>query len=164
MAYADSVSGLPNMNAALRYLNKLQQNMDQPGFTFSIFIIDGDNLGQYNKIGYQQGDYMIGKLGEILKQEVRPNDYVARWRSGDEFFVVLLRVALEEAKDIGNRLRESIKEASQDWQFPVTVSIRIVNYPNNGKTIEELINQGERALRKAKEQGKDCVITIDQVQ
>ena len=161
MAYTDSVSGLPNMNAALRYLNNLNEKLDQPNFVFSIFIIDGDNLGQYNKVSYQQGDYMIKKLGEILKQDVRPNDFVARWRSGDEFFVVLPGTGLEEAKNIGNRLRERIKETSQDWQFPVTISIGIVNYPNNGKTIEVLIDQGERALREAKAQGKDSVVTIN---
>ena len=160
MAYTDSVSGLPNMNAAIRYLNSLQEKMNQPDFTFSVFIIDGDNLGEYNKISYQKGDYMIEKLGEILKRDVRPNDFVARWRSGDEFFVVLPGVVLEKAKDIGNRMRESIKKESQDWQFPVTISVGIVNYPNNGKTIEELIDQGERALREAKAQGKDCVVTI----
>jgi diguanylate cyclase (GGDEF)-like protein len=161
MAYTDSVSGLPNMNAALRYLNDLNEKMDQPNFVFSIFIIDGDNLGQYNKISYQQGDYMIKKLGEILKQDFRPHDFVARWRSGDEFFAVLPEVGLEEAIRIGNRLRERIKLGSKDWQFPVTISIGIVSYPNNGKTITELIDLGERALRDAKKHGKDCVATIN---
>lgn len=160
MAYTDSLSGLPNMNAALRYLNELEEKMAQPEFTFSVFIIDGDNLGEYNKISYQEGDYMIQKMGEVLKQAVRPDDFIARWRSGDEFFVVLPGVELDEADAIGNRLRTEIKEASQDWRFPVTISIGVVNYPLDGTTIEALIDEGERALRAAKQQGKDRTATV----
>jgi diguanylate cyclase (GGDEF)-like protein len=162
MAFTDSVSGLPNLNAASRYLNRLQQSMEGAGSPFSIFIIDGDNLGQYNKISYQQGDYMIKKLGETLKKAVRPNDFIARWRSGDEFFVVLPDVGPEEALVIGERFREAVKTESQDWQFPVTISIGVASYPVDGGTIDELIDQGELALRMAKQRGKNCVSTASQ--
>jgi diguanylate cyclase (GGDEF)-like protein len=152
------------MNAALRYLDELQGKMAQSNFTFSIFMIDGDNLREYNKLGYQQGDYMIRKLGEVLKKDVRPNDFVARWRSGDEFFAVLPEVALEEAVQIGNRLKENVRKASQEWQFPITISIGAANYPKDGMTIQELIDQGEWALRAAKEQGKDRIVTATNIQ
>jgi diguanylate cyclase (GGDEF)-like protein len=160
LAYTDSVSGLPNMNAALRYLEVFKEEFSKSNAEFSLFLIDGDNLGQYNKISYKRGDDMIKELGTALKQGVRPDDFIARWRSGDEFIVVLPDTSLEDAKHIGNRLREMLKEVSQKWQFPITISIGVVSYPRNGITINELIDCAEKALRLAKAQGKDCVAII----
>jgi diguanylate cyclase (GGDEF)-like protein len=157
LAYTDSVSGLPNMNAALRYLEEFKDEFSKSNSEFSLFLIDGDNLGQYNEISYICGDDMIKKLGTALKQSVRPNDFIARWRSGDEFIVVLPGTSLADAKYIGDRLRETVKRVSQKWQFPITISIGIVSYPKNGKTVDELIDCAERALRSAKAKGKDCV-------
>jgi diguanylate cyclase (GGDEF)-like protein len=104
---------------------------------------------------------MIKELGLVLKQGVRPNDFIARWRSGDEFIVVLPDTSLEYAKHVGNRLRDKVKEVSQGWQFPISISIGIVSYPKNGKTIDDLIDCAEKALRLAKSQGKDCAATIE---
>lgn len=161
LAYTDSISGLPNMNAALRYLEEFKENIIKSNSVFSLFFIDGDNLGQYNQISYKCGDDMIKETGTALKQCMRPNDYLARWRSGDEFLVVLPGTNLEDAKLIGNRLRHTIKEVSQEWQFPITVSIGIVCYPKNGETVDELIDCAEQALRLAKAQGRDCAVTIE---
>jgi diguanylate cyclase (GGDEF)-like protein len=160
LAYTDTLSGLPNMNAALRYLDEFQEEFRQSDSEFSLFLIDGDNLGEYNKISYQRGDEMIKEMGITLKRVMRPNDFIARWRSGDEFIVVLPNTSLEEARFVGNRLRERIKTVSLEWQFPVSISIGIVGYPQNGRTINELIDRAEQALRLAKAQGKDCIATI----
>jgi diguanylate cyclase (GGDEF)-like protein len=100
-------------------------------------------------------------LGEVLKQEMRPNDFVARWRSGDEFVIVLPETSLEIAQNVGNRLRENVKKASQGWQFPITISMGVSCYPTNGNSINELIDCAEMALRLAKEQGKDRVAIIE---
>lgn len=161
LAYTDSISGLPNMNAALSYLEGFVEDAEVSKAKFSFFLIDGDNLGQYNDISYMLGDEMIKKLGTTLKQGLRPNDFIARWRSGDEFIVVLPDTSLEGANHIGYRLKERVKEISQAWRFPVTVSIGVVSYPHNGKTVDDLIDCAERALRLAKAQGKDCVAVIE---
>jgi diguanylate cyclase (GGDEF)-like protein len=161
LAYTDSLSGLPNMNAALQYLERLKEKISKSDEVFSLFLIDGDNLGEYNKISYKHGDDMIKEMGATLKQGIRPNDYIARWRAGDEFIVILPDTILEDAKYIGIRLREKIKEDSGEWELPITISIGIVSYPKNGNTINDLIVCAEKALRLAKEQGKDCVATID---
>jgi diguanylate cyclase (GGDEF)-like protein len=161
LAYTDLISKLPNMNAALRYLEAFKEEFSKSGSEFSFFLIDGDNLGQYNNISYMLGDEMIKDLGMALKQGVRPNDYIARWRSGDEFIVVLPDTSIEEAKHIGNRLREKIKEASLEWKFPITISIGVASYPKNGETLNELIDCAEQALRLAKAQGKDCIAIVE---
>jgi diguanylate cyclase (GGDEF)-like protein len=160
LAYTDSLSGLPNMNAALLHLEQLKESLKESEAVFSLFLIDGDNLGEYNKISYKHGDDMIRQMGATLKQGVRPDDYIARWRAGDEFIIILPDTPLEEAQFVGNRLKELLKQASGKWELPITISIGAVSYPENGNTVNELIGNAEKALRKAKEQGKDCVAII----
>jgi diguanylate cyclase (GGDEF)-like protein len=161
MAYTDSVSGLPNMNAALRYLENFKEESEEEKSPFSIFLIDGDDLGKYNKISYQQGDEMIKNLGTSLKQGLRPDDYIARWRSGDEFIIVLPNTTVEEVGSLEKRLRERIKGASQNWQYPISISIGAACYPKHGGTVDELIECAEKGLRIAKAQGKDRAAMID---
>jgi diguanylate cyclase (GGDEF)-like protein len=161
LAYTDLISGLPNLNAALRYLEVFKEESRITNSVFSIFLIDGDNLGQYNKLSYKHGDDMIKDMGTTLKEALRPNDYIARWRSGDEFIIVLPGTTQEDVKLLEKRLRESIKEASQKWQFPITISIGVACYPRNGETVDELIDCAEEALRLAKARGKDCAVMIE---
>lgn len=161
LAYSDTLSGLPNMNAALQYLDRLKEKLAKSNEVFSLFLIDGDNLGEYNKISYKHGDDMIRNMGATLKQGLRPNDYIARWRAGDEFIVILPDTPQEDAKYVGDRLRDQLKKVSGEWEIPITISIGIVSYPKDGKTVNELIDSAERALRVAKEQGKDRVAIIE---
>lgn len=160
MAYMDSVSGLPNMNAANQYFETLIQESGEKQAKFTILLIDGDNLSKYNDISYMIGDEMIRNLGTTLKDLMRPEDYLARWRAGDEFIVGLPNSTIQQAEAVGIRLKENIKSISQGWQFPITVSIGIASYPDNGTTMMELVNQSERALRQAKADGKDSVAVL----
>lgn len=90
-----------------------------------------------------------------------PNDFVSRWRVGDEFIVILPNTTIEGARIIGERFRLAVKEASRSWRFPVTISIGIASYPTHGDCIETLIDRVESANKHAKEQGKNQVVVAD---
>src|SRR3990172_7502374 len=160
-AYTDAISNLPNMKAALLNMDQVLQNSTTNRKSFSILLIDGDNIRAYNSINYAAGDEMIRDLSAVFKTNLRPNDFVARWRSGDEFIVILPDTASEGAKIIGERFRLAVKEASQTWRFPVTISIGIASYPTHGENINSLIDKAESANKRAKEQGKDQVVLAD---
>jgi diguanylate cyclase (GGDEF)-like protein len=121
-------------------------------------LIDRDNIRIYNSINYAAGDEMIRAMSTVFRSNLRPNDFVARWRSGDEFIAVLPNTPVEGAKIIGERFRQAVKEASQTWMFPVTISIGIATYPVHGDTINVLIDKAESAIKRAKEHGKDQVV------
>ena len=160
-AYTDAISNLPNMKAALLNMDQVLQNSTTNRKSFSILLIDGDNIRAYNSINYAAGDEMIRDLSAVFKTNLRPNDFVARWRSGDEFIVILPDTASEGAKIIGERFRLAVKEASQTWRFPVTISIGIASYPTHGENINSLIDKAESANKRAKDQGKDQVVLAD---
>lgn len=160
-AYTDTISGLPNLKSALLNMEKAVQNSMVSHKAFSVLMIDGDNIRVYNSINYAAGDEMIRDMSFVFKDNLRPNDFVARWRAGDEFIVILPDTAIEGAKIIGERLRLAVKEASRSWRFLVTISIGIASYPTHGDTINTLIEKAECANKRAKEQGKNQVVLAD---
>ena len=160
-AFTDAISNLPNMKAALHNLQKAIENSVANHKHFSMLLIDGDNIRVYNSINYAAGDDMIRDMSVVFKNNLRPSDFVARWRAGDEFIVILPDTSIEGAKIIGERFRLAVKEASQTWKFPVTISIGIATYPVHGDNINSLIDKAETANKHAKDQGKDQVVLAD---
>ncbi len=160
VAYTDAISGLPNLTAALINLDQAIQksSANEP---FSLLLIDGDNIRVYNSINYAAGDEMIRDMCVVFKNSIRPNDFVARWRSGDEFVVILPDTPLTGAKIIAERIRLAVKETSKVWRFPVTVSIGVASYPTHGDNINTLIDKAEYATKQAKDLGKDRVVLAE---
>ena len=157
LAYTDSISGLPNMHAAEDKCQSMIQHHQANKGTFTVLLIDGDDLGKYNKISYLAGDEMIARLGQVLGDEMRPSDFLARWRTGDEFIILLGDTTVDQAIPLANRLREAVIDASQNWTYPITISIGVAGFPNHGNSNEELVHQAELGLGQAKKDGKNQV-------
>jgi diguanylate cyclase (GGDEF)-like protein len=161
-AYTDSLSGLPNMKAAMLNLEQTLQKAKTNGTPFSLFMIDGDNLRTVNNLyDYAAGDEIIRQMSAVFRQNLRPDDFAARWRNGDEFIVILPGTCGQDARIVGERFRSAIKNASQAWLMPVTISIGIASYPAHGDHINALIDKVESANKQAKRQGRDQVVLAE---
>jgi diguanylate cyclase (GGDEF)-like protein len=108
------------------------------------------------------GDEMIERVGSTLKNELRPSDFVARWRMGDEFFVLLPNTPAGNAVAVAERMRKTIERVSREWLFPITISAGVVGFPDNGETSTELMRRAEVALEHAKQRGKNRVMLSEQ--
>jgi diguanylate cyclase (GGDEF)-like protein len=157
LASIDSISGLPNMKAAEEKCETMIQSHQENKKAFALLLIDGDDLRKYNKISYLEGDKMIARLGGLLRDAIRPEDFLARWRTGDEFVILVENTSVDRAVHLGNRLLTAVSNGSQDWVYPITISIGVSGYPEHGNTIDELIHKAELGLSKAKDQGKNQV-------
>jgi len=157
LASTDSISGLPNMKAAEEKCETMIQSCQENKKACALLLIDGDDLRKYNKIGYLEGDKMIARLGGLLRDAIRPEDFLARWRTGDEFVILLRNTGIDQAIQLGNRLLEAVSNGSQEWIYPITISIGISTYPDNGINLNALFHQAELGLSKAKDKGKNQV-------
>jgi len=157
LANTDSISGLPNMLAAEDKFESMIQSHQENNEPFAILLIDGDDLRKYNKISYLEGDQMIARLGGLLHDAIRPLDFLARWRTGDEFLILLGNTSVDQAVQLGNRLLDSVSKGSQDWTYPITISIGVSLYPDHGNSMDELVHQAEMGLGQAKNGGKNQV-------
>ena len=157
IAYLDPITQLPNSIAAEREMLRTLQRSQRGGESFSILFIDGDNLRLYNDISYSAGDDMLRRLAGLLASHLRPGDFIARWRVGDEFLVLLPATQTDAAFTVAERLRAAVETTSRNWEIPITISIGISSYPDNGTTAEELLLAVERAAKHSKDNGKNQI-------
>jgi len=160
-SFLDSISGLPNLRAALLKMDKTIHDATISNQPFSILLVDGDNLRRYNSISYVAGDEMIQTMGKVLSEHLRPGDFIARWRTGDELIVILPNAHGEGARIVGERFCSAIREASKNWKFPTSISIGIATYPKHGRDVNTLVDVAEAANKKAKDEGKDRVVLAE---
>ncbi len=157
IAYLDPVTQLPNSVAAEREMKRAIQQSQRTNEEFSILFIDGDNLRLYNDISYSAGDNMLKRLAELLLSHLRPGDFIARWRVGDEFLVLLPTTTRDAAFVVAERLRFEVEAQSKLWEIPITISIGIATYPSHGATGEELLLSVEKAAKYSKDNGKNQI-------
>lgn len=158
LSLTDDISGLLNQRAAKIYLENLMEDSNSNNKEFSLLFIDGDNLKRYNKISYESGNKMIKELSLIILDSVRESDKVFRWLSGDEFLVILENTDSINALKIAERIRASVETQTKICIYPVTVSIGLSSFPDDGDNIEEIINKAEKSNSFAKNTGKNIVV------
>jgi FOG: GGDEF domain len=157
-SFLDSISGLPNIRAAMLKMEKAIGDSVLSGQPFSILLIDGDHFRHYNDISYATGDDVIRKKGVVFSENLRPGDFVARWRTGDEFLVILPNTSSQRATIVAERFRKAVKDESKTWVLPSSVSIGIATYPKHGENVNALVDAAELATRRAKAEGRDRLI------
>jgi diguanylate cyclase (GGDEF)-like protein len=162
LAYIDPITQLPNSIAAEREMQLAIEQAHREQNVLSILFIDGDNLRYYNDISYSTGDEMLRRLGELLTRHLRPGDFIARWRVGDEFLVLLPSTQGETAYIVAERLRAAVEIDSKAWEIPITISVGIASYPENGTTVDDLLGAVEKAAKFSKDHGKNRITSVTQ--
>ena len=160
LAYLDPNTQLPNSIAAEKELENALQHAQSTNGKFTVLFIDGDNLRLYNDISYSAGDEMIRNLGKTLAHHLRPGDFLARWRVGDEFFVILPNTPSDKALHVAERLRSAVERESKTWLIPISVSIGVADFPVKGVSSQELLYAAEQAERQAKDNGRNLVVYL----
>jgi diguanylate cyclase (GGDEF)-like protein len=160
---SDPLTGLPNTRAAFDELDMVYSNSQMSNEPFAVIMVDGDGLKEMNNFGYSTGDEYICHLAKTQKSGLRSGDFLARWRMGDEFLVILKNTSTRMAHVIAERLRSMVELASSNWLLPVTISLGVAVYPDHATTIDEMLCQVENALKTAKERGKNQVVFADEI-
>lgn len=131
---------------------------DQP---MCMLMLDVDHFKAYNdQHGHLAGDYALCLVAHTLRNQLRPKDSMARY-GGEEFVILLPEIDEEEARSIGERLRQSLEQITSFYSpvgiLPgVTVSIGMaLMQPKD--SLEGLIARADCALYKAKQQGRNCL-------
>ena len=139
------------------FLRKEIDNAKRQNSYVSFMLIDIDDFKKVNDTySHQKGDEVLEKIGKILNNSSRKMDFAARY-GGEELCLVLPNTKSDKAYEIATRIREKIKSFIFD-DFFVTVSIGISQSDENINDEIKLIRKADKALYKAKENGKDQVV------
>jgi diguanylate cyclase (GGDEF)-like protein len=88
-------------------------------------------------------------------------DSVGRY-GGEEFIMFLPETTKESAFILADRLRKGVSEIEIGGLPPVTISLGIATFPDDGDNIEDLVQRSDAALYAAKENGRNQVLVYSQ--
>jgi diguanylate cyclase (GGDEF)-like protein/PAS domain S-box-containing protein len=121
MSFHDSLTGLYNRNLFEIEMDRLDDGRYSP---LGIIICDLDGLKFVNDtLGHQSGDQMLIQIAEILRNNFRSSDIIARI-GGDEFAVLLSETDPEVVEQMMQRLRLSVQDCnSTEPEIPLSLSM-----------------------------------------
>lgn len=158
-AISDPLTGLPNRTLFLETLLKEIKRASRHNRFLGLAMIDIDGFKDYNDaFGHLAGDELLRALAGLLNAGRRTSDLVARY-GGDEFVLLLPETDAAGAMVVAERLVHTI--AHFPFGKPITISMGMAIFPEDGKRLEDLLERADGRLYGAKRLGHNRVIGPD---
>src|SRR3989338_7421218 len=161
-SHTDSITNLWNHGFFQDQLSKEVGAAHANHHALSLLILDIDDFKKLNDTyGHHNGDIVLRKIANILKDSSRENDYACRY-GGEEFAIILTQTTKDHGMVIAERIREKVAgyafRLSADaggQELHVTVSVGLGAFPEDAQTKEKLIAKADKAMYIAKFSGKN---------
>lgn len=155
LAQVDMLTGLANRRALDTELSIAIERSKREGTRLTIALLDLDNFKQFNdQFGHPAGDELLREAASAWRQQIRNIDFIARY-GGEEFILIFSGAPLEAVGDVFTRLR-------QVTPFGQTFSAGVAMW-NGADSSDELIARADRALYRAKHEGRDRVCVAERI-
>ena len=158
MAFYDYITDLPNRFLFLDRLKEAIRIAKNNGTNVIVVFLDLDNFKTVNDtLGHAIGDALLIETSERLLKCIDREITAARL-SSDEFAILIEGIDQENSiVPILEGIKSIFKESFwiNENILNITASIGVAIYPDHGETGEELINNADMAMYKAKEFGKN---------
>lgn len=153
-----NTDGLTQLYNHRHFHERLEQEISRSsrfGTVFSIILLDIDLFKIYNdNYGHLAGDEVLKRIGEYVRSTIRNIDVAARY-GGEEFAIILPETRLADAYIVAERLRKVVETKTSQKAMPVTISVGVASWPEDGVMKEELISRADKALYLAKQNGRN---------
>jgi len=167
LSNVDRLTELPNRRALEERFEALWKQGMISRDSLSVIVIDIDFFKTVNDAhGHLYGDEVLRRVAELLPSALRPADMVARF-GGEEFVILLPGLGHGAAVDVAERIRGMVEKkgtvpvapGNLDPMLRVTVSCGVSScIPGNELNRERLLKRADRALYRAKEEGRNRVV------
>jgi two-component system cell cycle response regulator len=164
MSVRDELTGLFNRRYFQEALEREISGSERYGHGLALCMIDLDHFKIVNDThGHLCGDRVLKTFGQLLDDSIRKYDVGCRY-GGEEFTVILPDTSLEKAVSLCERFRERIKAfqfACEDIDLRITTSVGVAACsPCGDITGEQLVALADKALYRAKSEGRDRVVAV----
>jgi diguanylate cyclase (GGDEF)-like protein len=159
-ARTDQLTQLPNRRYFDEYC-KLLASRRRATDRVAIVAVDVDHFKKLNdEYGHQAGDLVLRAIGNGIQVSVREEDVPARY-GGEEFIVLLRNPGPGVALEIGERIRQTIRDldlSDVGVDTRVTVSVGVATANKSDELIHDIVERADQALYAAKRTGRDRVV------
>jgi diguanylate cyclase len=167
-ARLDPLTGIGNRAQFDRQMRAAVAHARRDHEPLTLMMIDIDHFKRFNDTyGHQMGDQVLKLVAHQLTQVAGEARQPARY-GGEEFALVLARGDLAEAIGLADKLRKKVEgrkvinRRTGQTLGQVTLSIGVARY-RAGESAAELVHRADEAMYRAKAQGRNCVVTDEQL-
>lgn len=165
-ALTDALTGIANRKLFDMELRRQARDAMETGEPMCLLMLDIDHFKKFNDTyGHQTGDEVLKLLAATMSKAVKGDDIPARY-GGEEFTVILPATDLDGAVHVAENIRERIckkkliNRATDQDLGRITVSIGASLF-EFGESLGDVIKRADQALYKAKGNGRDQVVSQD---
>jgi diguanylate cyclase (GGDEF)-like protein len=160
LSITDGLTKLHNHRFFQDHLSREIKRVERTGEPLSMLLMDLDDFKRLNdRHGHAAGDEVLMNIAGRLNENVRESDLLARY-GGEEFVILAPNTDLHGAIALAEKIRMSIESMPQivdDSMRPirVTISCGVAQYEGDRR---RFFQSADRALYRAKGEGKNCVV------
>ena len=148
LAATDALNGLANYRRLSETVESEIKRSERTARAFAVLIFDLNGMKRINdQHGHPAGNCTLCRLADIFRSSCRSIDTAARY-GGDEFAIVLPETGAKEADAVGRRICERLSNDREEP--PLSMSVGVAVYPEDGTTNETLFQAADRARYKMK--------------
>ena len=157
LVHFDSLTGLPNRTLLVEHAEYAIQQARQKNQSLTLMFIDLDHFKNINEsLGHGIGDELLISVANRILSLIRPHDTLSR-QGGDEFTLLAPACDADQATRLAKRLIEEFKKPFiiDQQEINITLSIGIVQYPEDGLNFVDLSRHADIALYQSKSSGRN---------
>ncbi|HEX4380694.1 MAG TPA: sensor domain-containing diguanylate cyclase [Candidatus Acidoferrum sp.] len=144
----DALTGLANYREFLDSLEREVRRGERSNRSFAVLLLDLDELKAINdRFGHLAGNRALKRLSEVMKEQCRATDLAARY-GGDEFAVLLVDGDPGMARQIAGRIEQALGARREEPRLSVSIGISI--FPDDGRSVQDLLEAADRELYQRK--------------
>jgi diguanylate cyclase (GGDEF)-like protein len=157
LARTDFLTGTANRRLLFETAQMKLIDPDTIELPFTTIYLDLDNFKKINDtLGHAAGDDILHAVGDMIKQNLRKTDIVARI-GGDEFVILLPGAAAEDSKEIADKIKNKIAEQAGREKWPLTVTMGCATFLKPPASVNEMISKADDLMYEAKASGKNTI-------
>ena len=153
LSLEDHLTGLPNRRAFFDCAERQVEFSKRKSEAMALLYLDlNDFKGVNDTLGHDVGDELLKSVGKRLSTVCRKSDLIARM-GGDEFVYVLPSTGKKGSREAETRIHQAFEDpfSVKGRSLKLTASVGIAVFPDDGKTIRELLIVADEKMYENKE-------------